>query len=110
MFDYNAAEKAVLELLRETERGINESGSVSTGHSSETRVRLIIFEVIEQDFGWVFLYETLENVPSNAHGSGLAVNAPLIFDKSDGIIYITETANSLESYLELYRRGIRVPA
>ncbi len=110
MFDYNSAEKAVIELLAKTEKEINEEGSGLPSHANEPKIRLIISEVIEQDFGWVFLYETEENISSNSHASRLAGNAPLIFDKSDGIIYITGTANSLESYIEQYRRGIRVPA
>jgi hypothetical protein len=110
MFDYNSAEKVVLELLKETEREINEFGSALTGHSNQPRVRLIISEVIEQDFGWVFIYDTEEDIAPNDFSSRLAGKAPLIFDKSDGIIYITGTANSLESYIEQYRRGIRVPA
>ena len=110
MFDYNSAEKAVTDLLAKTEKEINDEGSGLPGYANEPKFRLVISDVIEQDFGWVFVYETEENILRNAHGSRLVGNAPLIFDKSDGIIYITGTANSLESYIEQYRRGIKVPA
>ncbi len=96
MFDYNYAEKAVAELLAKVAQQIN--------------VQLMISDVIEQDFGWVFLYDTREQITSGNPTSFLSETVPLIFDKSDGIIYTSEKAASLADYLAQYRSGIRSPA
>ncbi|MGH8050759.1 MAG: YrhB domain-containing protein [Arenimonas sp.] len=96
MFDYNSAEKAVTELLAKVAQQID--------------IELVISDVIEQDFGWVFIYETLEHIESDNPDSSLSGSVPLIFDKSDGIIYTSEKASTLDAYLAQYRRGIRIPA
>lgn len=96
MFDYNFAEKAVTELLAKVAKQIS--------------IELMVSDVIEQDFGWVFLYDTLEHVESGNLNSSLSASLPLIFDKSDGIIYTSEKAASLEAYVAQYRSGIRSPA
>ena len=82
-FDYNAAEQAVLETLAKA--------------GSELNMQLMIAEVVEQDFGWVFLYE--------ADDAKLAANAVLVFDKSDGMVYVPGAATSIDSCIEQYRRG-----
>ena len=82
-FDYNAAEQSVLETLAKA--------------GSELNMQLMIAEVVEQDFGWVFLYEADE--------AKLAANAVLVFDKSDGVVYVPGAATSIDSGIEQYRRG-----
>jgi hypothetical protein len=88
MFDYNAAEKAVLEVLEKAHH--------------QLEVELFISEVIEQDFGWVFLYESSDSTTT--------ANATLVFDKTDGVVYIPGSATNVASSVEQYRRGIRTPA
>ena len=88
MFDYNAAEKAVLEVLEKAHR--------------ELKADLFISEVIEQDFGWVFLYESSDSTTT--------ANSTLIFDRSDGVVYIPGSTINVEASIEQYRRGIRTPA
>ena len=96
MFDYNSAEQAVTELLAKIARQID--------------IKLMIVDVIEQDFGWVFLYDTLEHVESENPDVSLSGTVPLIFDKTDGIIYTSEKAASIEAYCTAYRSGIKSPA
>ena len=96
VFDYNFAEKAVLDLLVKTEKQLD--------------AQLLIFEVMEKDFGWIFLFDTKEYVETGNNGARLAGNSPLIFDKSDGVIYITGTTDTLDSYIQQYLRGIKTPA
>ena len=96
VFDYNFAEKAVLDLLVKTEKQLD--------------AQLLIFEVMEKDFGWIFLFDTKEYVETGNSSARLVGNSPLIFDKSDGVIYITGTTDTLDSYIEQYRRGIKTPA
>ena len=96
MFDYNVAEKAVAELLARI--------------SQEIKVELMISDVIEQDFGWVFLYGTLEQIESDSPDFSMSGSVPLIFDKSDGVLYTSEKAASIEAYVAQYLGGIRSPA
>ncbi len=96
MFDYNMAENSVSNLLAKVGRQI--------------KIELSITEVIEQDFGWVFLYDTLERLESDIPNSYLSESVPLIFDKADGIVYTSEKAASLDAYLTQYRSGIRSQA
>lgn len=86
-FDYNAAEKAVLEVLAKAE--------------NELKVRLFVSDVIEFEFGWLFLYEGTEYVAT------MGANASLVFDKTDGMVYVPGFAEDIESGIEQYRRGIR---
>lgn len=96
VFDYNFAEQAVLDLLKKTEIELN--------------VQLQISDVLEKDFGWIFLFDSKEYVETGNNSSRLAGNSPLIFDKLDGVIYITGTSDTLDAYVEQYRRGIKTPA
>jgi hypothetical protein len=96
VFDYNSAEQAVLELLAKTEK--------------ELGIQLLISDVLEKDFGWVFLFDSKVYVETGNNSSRLAGNSPLIFDKLDGKIYITGASDTLDSYIEQYRRGTRTPA
>ena len=82
-FDYNAAEIAVLEVLAKAGNALG--------------VQLQIAEVIEQDFGWVFLYESLDATRS--------ATAALVFDKSDGMVYIPGQATCMDAAIDQYRRG-----
>ena len=93
MFDYKSAEKAVAEWLAKI--------------SQQISIELMISDVIEQDFGWVFLYGTLEQIESENPDSSLLGSLPLIFDKSDGVLYTSEKATSLDAYIAQYRSGIR---
>jgi hypothetical protein len=95
-FDYNAAETAVLDVLAKAE--------------VELGLELLIADVIEHDFGWVFFFNTKEFLKTGNSSSGFAGNSPLIFDRADGAVYITITADTLEHALESYRRGIRTRA
>lgn len=88
MFDYNAAEKAVLEVLEKAHL--------------ELKADLFISEVIEQDFGWVFLYESSDSTTT--------ANSILVFDRSDGVVYIPGATTNVEASIEHYRRGIRTRA
>jgi Immunity protein 35 len=93
-FDYNAAETAVLEVLAKAQ--------------VELDLELLVADVVEHDFGWVFFFSTKEFMETCDSSSRLAGNSPLIFDKADGAVYMTSTADTLENALENYRRGIKI--
>lgn len=93
-FDYNAAEKAISELLAKA--------------GKEIQVEFVISDVIEKDFGWVFLFDTQSSVEAGNSSADLGGKLPLIFDKSDGLVYTSESTGSLDTYIEQYQRGVRI--
>lgn len=67
--------------------------------------QLVITDIQEHDFGWVFFYNSKEFVESGKIMHKLAGNAPLIVDRNDGHIYVTGTARPLTDYIDDFRNG-----
>jgi hypothetical protein len=85
------------------EASMNSFGSALLGYKDRLKHRLVIVDEREYDFGWVFFYNSKEFVDSGDFKHQLVGNAPLIFDRVDGQIYVTGTAHSLEHYIDEYR-------
>jgi Immunity protein 35 len=64
-------------------------------------------ETLEFDFGWVFFYNSKEYLETGNYSWMLAGNAPLIIDRTTGTLHITGTANSVEYYIDEYRKKIK---
>lgn len=58
----------------------------------------------EEDFGWIFFYNSKEFFETGDSNFALAGNSPLIVDKETGQIHKTGTAQPLEFYIEAFRR------
>jgi hypothetical protein len=63
----------------------------------------------EEDFGWVFFYQSEMYVKTGDMRYALGGNAPIIIDRQTGELHVTGTARSLEYYLTEYRQNRRVP-
>jgi hypothetical protein len=63
-------------------------------------------ETIEEDFGWVFFYQSRIFLETQIFSYALAGNAPIIINKSDGSLHPTGTARSIEDYIEEYRKAL----
>ena len=63
-------------------------------------------DTIEEDFGWVFFYESRIYVETQIFSYCLAGNAPLIVNRQDGSVFITGTAHPVEQYLEEYQKEL----
>ena len=89
---------------------MNSFGSALPGHADRPKLHLVIVDELTQthDFGWVFFYDTQEHIDGDT-SAALGGNAPLIVDKTDGLIYSTGTARSVEYYVDEYRQGKRCP-
>lgn len=57
----------------------------------------------EEDFGWVFFYESAAYLESGEFRDRLAGNAPLVVLRDSGELHVTGTALPIESYLEKFR-------
>jgi len=72
--------------------------------SDEFPLELILEDTIEDDFGWVFFYNSKEYLDTGNILFMLAGNAPIIVDKFDGSVHETGTAEPIEVYIEQYKR------
>jgi hypothetical protein len=63
-------------------------------------------ETIEEDFGWVFFYDSKIHQETQIFSYALAGNAPIIVNKHDGSMQVTGTARDIDDYIEEYRREV----
>lgn len=61
----------------------------------------------EEEFGWVFFYNTKRFVETGDVGWSLGGNAPLIVDRRTGQLHVTGTAYPIEHYIEEFRKMSR---
>jgi Immunity protein 35 len=85
--------------LRETEREIDCFGSALPENKDRPSHSLVITHAVEQDFGWVYFYDSREFSETGEFLHALAGNAPFIVSRIDGRLYATGTAHPTEHYL-----------
>jgi hypothetical protein len=101
------ADHLVASYLARAEDEMNSIGSALPGHDKQLKHSLKVTSVSDQDFGWVYCYNTQAFLETGDFSHALAGNAPLIVDKIDGGLYVTGTARPLEYYIAQFRAGIR---
>ena len=118
MIDYEQARRLMLQYLADIEAGFRKVADLRKDLTPRERevlglgregdvldLAIIENETIEGDFGWVFLYETKKYLESEDFGDGLLGNAPIIVSKLDGSLHETGTAESIEFYIENFKRS-----
>ena len=110
MITAQVAHQIVSEYLAKIERRINEFGSALPESDSRPHIHLAISRMVAHDFGWVIFYTTKEYLETQDANYALGGNAPLIVDRSDGQLYVTGCAHSIEYYVDQYRQGIKTRA
>jgi hypothetical protein len=60
-------------------------------------------ETIEANFGWVFFYTSRLFRETGDVRYAVAGNAPLIVDRVDGSIHLTDTVQPLADHIDQYR-------
>ncbi len=75
--------------------------------SADLRHEVAVLEWLtrEEEFGWVFFYNSKRFVETRDMQWALGGNAPLIVDKYTGEIHVTGTAHPIEYYIERYHRN-----
>jgi hypothetical protein len=63
-------------------------------------------DTLEEDFGWVFFYESRIFIETQIFSYCLAGNAPIIVNKYEGSTQFTGTARAPEYYIEEYRKEL----
>lgn len=61
-------------------------------------------ETIEDDFGWLFFWQSRRYLETGNFSDILAGNAPLLVSRKDGTLHETGTAHPAEHYIENFRR------
>ncbi len=61
---------------------------------------------LEEDFGWVFFYQSREYIETGDFLAALGGNSPLIISGLDGSVTKTGTAQPVEVYIEEYRKSL----
>ena len=77
------------------------------GPPEDDTVKLVILDehTIEDDFGWVFFYQSKAYLDTGDFSHALAGNAPLLVSRLDGSLYETGTARPIEFYIENFKRS-----
>ena len=108
-----AAQAAVRTKLGAT-LGIAKATAVTatTATVVKTTLTLKILAVVdehtrEEDFGWVFFYNTKQFLETGDVQWSLGGNAPLIVDRHEGKLHVTGTAYPVEHYIEEFRKSLR---
>lgn len=109
MITRTIADESVANLLRTLERAMDLDGSALPWNKDRPPHQLVIVDVQEHDFGWVYIYNSKQYAESGNFLDSLAGNAPVIVARDDGQLYATGTVRSLDHYLEEFRAGIRSP-
>lgn len=61
-------------------------------------------QTIDDDFGWVFFWQSRRNLEASDFSDVLAGNAPLLISRKDGMLHETGTAYPVEYYIENFKR------
>ena len=107
MFTKQSADVVAQAHLREVEREMDFFGSALPENKDRPSQALVITRTVEEDFGWVYFYNSREFVESEDFLHSLAGNAPFIVCRTDGRLYSTGTACPIEHYIEEFRSGVR---
>jgi hypothetical protein len=70
---------------------------------AEVEVVILDEHTREEDFGWVFFYQSAEYVKSSCTSDLLAGNAPIVVLRDSGEIHVTGTALPVDDYLEKFK-------
>jgi len=63
-------------------------------------------KILEEEFGWIFFYDSKSYFESNSFRDRLMGNAPFIVDARNGLITVTGTAEPIEYYISKYKQGV----
>lgn len=98
MIDFEKAKMIVLEELKKQEE-------YSKKYNAEPlNLQIIEKSTIEDDFGWVFFYNTKEHIETGDIYYALGGNAPIIVTRQEGGVYYTGTSYDVEYYIEEFKK------
>lgn len=90
MIELEVAMKLAKEKLRELEE------------ESEIELALLLDDVFEFDYGWLFGYQSKSFVESGDLDTLVGGNAPIIVDKYNSTVHLTGTRRESDFYIKAY--------
>ncbi|QTD55551.1 YrhB domain-containing protein [Parasphingorhabdus cellanae] len=70
--------------------------------SESAKTELVFTDVQEQDWGWLYFYQSASFAETGAIGDMLAGNAPFIVARETGMVTTLGTAKPVEDYVADY--------
>jgi hypothetical protein len=67
-------------------------------------IECVVTAVREEDFGWIFFYDSKQYIETDDYRYRLVGNAPIIVDRSDSSVHVTGTAYPIDYFIEEYRQ------
>lgn len=117
MITFAEARRKVLQYLAEIEAESRKAAELRKDLSAKERDLLGLGEsddvldlvladddTVEGDFGWVFVYQSRDFVETGDDSAMLLGNAPILVSRSDGSLHVTGTDQSVEFYIENFKR------
>lgn len=101
------ADEVVSGYLRMQEREMDLLGSVLPENRDRLPHQLVVVDVQEYEFGWVYFFNSKGYAETRDFNLSLVGNPPVIVGRVDGKLYGTGTANPTEHYVGEFRRGVR---
>jgi hypothetical protein len=90
-------------ITKEGARNIVAAHLKAVHETSNYRAIVLDEHTKEFDFGWVFFYDSDKHLETGAIEDMLAGNAPIIVTRT-GDVHVTGTAQSIEYYIERFRK------
>jgi hypothetical protein len=75
-------------------------------HIEDDEPAIVDEQTLEEDFGWVFFYDSKLFLETQFFSYCIAGNSPIIVNKYDGSTLATGTARPAEYYIEEYRKEL----
>jgi len=74
--------------------------------SELSSIELVLVEEItrEEEFGWVFFYDSKKYIETDDIDFAVGGNAPIIIEKESGVLHVTGTAYPVDKYVEAFRQ------
>ncbi len=89
MIDFKNASELACQYLADLER--------------ESGLSIDIVKVKEEDFGWIFFYQSKKHLETNDFSFMLAGNAPFLIDRATADLHLLGTAHPIDFYIKNYQ-------
>ncbi len=74
------------------------------GNNTQIQLAIIDDEIVEFENGWLFCYQSADYVNTGNFGALISGTAPLIVDKENESVHITDTTMTEDFYIEKYNK------
>lgn len=108
VLDYLAVLESEAQELADLRKDLTQREREVLGFAEADEVTALVISGVESiagELGWVFFYQSKDYLDTGDPATGLIGNAPIIVSKADGSLHVTGTAESVEVYVENFKRS-----